>query len=68
MAYNRDSQGKLFPNQTRFPSGIKALSDFVMMDLREWEVKRRFSDAQTRPETWNVRGCRNLYVCRISRQ
>lgn len=29
IASERDSQGRLQPNATRFPSGIKALADYV---------------------------------------
>ena len=29
MAMNRDSKGKLVPDPDRFPSGMKALADYV---------------------------------------
>lgn len=33
MAKERDSEGRLQPNATRFPSGIKALADYVITVL-----------------------------------
>lgn len=67
MSKERDAQGRLQPDPERFPNGIKALSDYVSFTTIEISEYCLDLGPQQRFKVWNIRGLRQLYVCRISR-